>query len=51
VYEVNESNDKALIEYYVMNESNQGVAWLMIDDNLYIDLDDLLNDFKQHCNG
>jgi hypothetical protein len=44
-------NGKALIEYYVMNESNQGVAWLMIDENLYINIDDLFDDFRLHCNG
>jgi hypothetical protein len=49
--EVNESNGEDLIDYYVMNERNQGVAWLMIDDNLYINLDDLFNDFRLHCNG
>ena len=49
--EVNESNGEDLIDYYVMNEINPGVAWFMIDDNLYINLDDLFNDFRLHCNG
>jgi hypothetical protein len=50
-YEVNESTENNLIQYYIMKEGSQGVAWLMIDDNLYINLDDLYDDFNQHCNG
>lgn len=47
----NESTSRPLIDFYIMDSRNQGVAWLMIEDDLFINIDDLYDDWDSNCNG
>lgn len=49
-YEIDETNEKSLLENYVIPGANLGISWIRIDD-VYLDGDMLYLDFKAHCNG